>query len=366
MGLPVMALLIPLFAVMVAIEAIIVRDKKGYRLSDTLGNLGCGLGQQLIGLVTASLMLGAYSLVLRRCALFHWDSSWQWPIAFIVTDFCYYWFHRACHNFGPLWAIHSVHHQSEEYNFGVALRQPWLTDFAGALFYWPLPLLGIPLPTFLIASAFLCLYQVTLHTRAVGKAGPLGAIFNTPSHHRVHHGRDAQYVDRNHGATLILWDRLFGTFTPESGEIAFGTPDQLGSWDPMVAQLNPILTFLRIKRIRGVSGMVVSPNYLVAQFTLASIAGTALLLSAPFLSAWQTAAGASFLLLAIAAIGALTDGRRHAIALESARLAIAPFAAFAVAGAGAAVIAASIAALSFAWLGRFDEMERFALRRGRR
>jgi len=151
--------------------------------------------------------------------------------ALLGDDFCYYWYHRLHHEVRFMWAGHVVHHSSRHFNLATALRQPWST-FMGPLFYAPLPLLGFdPLLLVTVHSVNL-LYQFWIHTELIDRLGPLEWIFNTPSHHRVHHGRNVRYLDRNHGGILIVWDRLFGTFEPEREAVDYGLTKNLTSFSP--------------------------------------------------------------------------------------------------------------------------------------
>src|SRR5262249_1026220 len=135
-----------------------------------------------------------------------------------------------------------VHHQSEDYNFAVALRQSSLTSFTAVPFYLPLAFLGVPPLVFSSAYAIIMLYQFWIHTELVGKLGWLEAWLNTPSHHRVHHASNAQYMDRNYGAILIVWDRLFGTFAPEVEAPVYGTAKPLRSYNPIWAPIEPLIS----------------------------------------------------------------------------------------------------------------------------
>jgi len=166
------------------------------------------------------------------------SSAPAWIVCFLGVDFCYYWFHRKSHEMNALWAAHVVHHQSEEYNLSVALRQSSLQAGFSWVFYLPLALLGFPPVMFATLVAFNTLYQFWIHTRAIGRLGPLEWVFNTPSHHRVHHARNPEYIDRNHGGTLIVWDRLFGTFRREEQEPVYGITRPLASWNPLWANLH--------------------------------------------------------------------------------------------------------------------------------
>ena len=145
-----------------------------------------------------------------------------WLACIVAIDFFYYWYHRASHEIRFFWAAHVPHHSSEEYNLTTALRQSWTAPFTRLLFYWPLPVLGIHPAMSLTAGAFLTIYGFWTHTRQIGRLGLLEEVLVTPSHHRVHHGSNPEYLDRNYGNLLIGWDKLFGTFEPERAAVRFG------------------------------------------------------------------------------------------------------------------------------------------------
>ena len=153
--------------------------------------------------------------------------------AILVWDFIYYWNHRFMHESRYMWAVHVVHHSSERYNLSTALRQP-VADALGTF----LPQGALCLAGFqpgLVASArgINLLYQFWIHTETIGKLGPLEKVLNTPSHHRVHHGSNTQYIDRNHGSILILWDKLFGTFEPERERVIYGLTKNINTFNPL-------------------------------------------------------------------------------------------------------------------------------------
>ena len=142
------------------------------------------------------------------------------------------------HQVNALWAAHIVHHQSEEYNLTVALRQSWFQGWFSWVFYLPLAFAGFDPIMFLTLSSFNTLYQFWIHTRAIKSMGFLEYILNTPSHHRVHHGSNPKYIDKNHAGTLIIWDRLFGTFQKEEEEVYYGITKPLASWNPFWANIH--------------------------------------------------------------------------------------------------------------------------------
>jgi len=250
------AIAIPVFFLLVGVELLAARlmGQDVYRTGDALGDLGCGVLQQMVGVFARTLLFAGYLGVYGHLRLWEWSASGvgTWIVAILGVDFAYYWFHRTSHGVAVMWAAHVVHHQSEDYNLAVALRQGAVQPFFSSLFYLPLALLGIPPLVFAISSSFNTLYQFWIHTRLVGRMGPLEWVFNTPSHHRVHHGRDPKYIDRNHAGALIIWDRLFGSFQPEEEEPTYGITHALDSYDPVTAHLRPFQElWARCRQARG-------------------------------------------------------------------------------------------------------------------
>ncbi len=212
---------------------------KGYETRDTLASLALGVGNVLI---SAFSTLGAVAL--WQLAFQHRLFSalrlgaWSWPILLLGEDLSYYWFHRAHHEIRLFWAAHVNHHSSQYFNLSTALRQPWFTPFTGPVFWLPLALLGFPPERILFAQALSLLYQFWIHTEAVRRLPwPFEWLFNTPSHHRVHHGKNARYLDRNHGGVLIVWDRLFGSFETEteaeSEPVHYGLTHDIETFNPL-------------------------------------------------------------------------------------------------------------------------------------
>lgn len=229
----------PAFGLLIAIELWVARrqGRKLYRLNDSLNDLATGILQQMSVLLLAVVVIGAYVALYETG---HWldltaQNPWTWLACYMAIDFIYYWFHRWSHEVNFLWAAHVVHHQSEEYNLTVALRQSVLQPLFSSIFYWPLAGIGFPPALFAVSLALNTLYQFWIHTRTIDKLGPLEWVLMTPSHHRVHHGRNPIYIDRNHGATFIFWDKLFGTYEPEGEEVHYGITTPLASWNPIWA-----------------------------------------------------------------------------------------------------------------------------------
>lgn len=232
---------IPGFFVLMAVEWWIARrrGRQVYRAADAVNNLHLGIGSMVVGVMSLGAMLALYTAVYVAFGLTSWplDAWWAWVLAFVAQDLLYYLFHRASHRVAFLWAAHAVHHQSEDYNLSVALRQSWLQQFFSGLFYLPLALVGVPPLMFATVAAINTLYQFWIHTELIDRLGPLEKVINTPSHHRVHHGTDDAYIDRNHAGMLIIWDKLFGTFAEERERPRYGTLSPLRSFEPVWANV---------------------------------------------------------------------------------------------------------------------------------
>lgn len=234
---------VPFFLVLIALELIADRWRRvsNYRLADAVNSISTGVLSTTTGLLTKGVGLLTYAFALEHLALFKLpaDSVWVWMLAFVLYDFCYYWLHRMGHERNILWAAHSVHHQSEEYNLSTALRQTSTGFLLGWIFYLPMAVLGVPLLVFVSVAALNLLYQFWVHTQHIPKLGWFEWFFVTPSNHRAHHAQNALYMDRNYGGVFILWDRLFGTFQEEDDNepVIFGVTTPLASWNPLWANL---------------------------------------------------------------------------------------------------------------------------------
>lgn len=236
-------LAVPLFFVLIAVELVAdrVRGQRNYRLADSINSLSTGVLSTSTGLLTKGVGLLTYALAWEHLALLRLPAEawWVWVGAFVLYDFCYYWLHRMGHERNVLWAAHSVHHQSEEYNLTTALRQTSSGFIFSWIFYLPLALLGVPPVVFITVASLNLLYQFWVHTRHVPKLGWLEWVLITPSNHRVHHAQNPRYLDCNYGGVFIFWDRLFGTFQEEDDDepVIFGVTTPLASWNPLWANL---------------------------------------------------------------------------------------------------------------------------------
>jgi alkylglycerol monooxygenase len=212
-----------------------------YRMNDALTSLSLGVISQTKALVMFSLASIIYAWVSEMMALEQMSASspFTWVVSFILYDFLYYWYHRTSHQINFLWASHVVHHQSEEYNLTTALRQTSSSVMVW-IFYIPSFILGIPAEVFFVSGALNLVYQFWVHTQLVGKLGWFESIFVTPSHHRVHHGQNQTYIDKNHGGVFIIWDRFFGTFQEELDDekVIYGVRRPVNSFNPIWANLH--------------------------------------------------------------------------------------------------------------------------------
>lgn len=233
---------IPLFFLLMGIEWLCGRlqGRRVFRAPDVFANLSLGAAQTVFTVVAVGLLAGAYMAVYEhRLFDIPTSSALAWVALMLGVDFFYYWFHRASHRMNVAWAAHAPHHQSEDYNLSVALRQGPVQPLFSRIFYLPLALLGFPPAMFATAVALNTLYQFWVHTELIHRLGPLEWVLVTPSHHRVHHACNGRYLDKNHGGILIIWDRMFGTFEPEEERITYGTVKPVRTFNPLEAMLVP-------------------------------------------------------------------------------------------------------------------------------
>ena len=377
------AFAIPFFLVAIAIELLVSRVQKEsrYALQDSINSLSCGVGQQVLEPFLRVFGLAGYLFIYDRLrvATIPMSSIWGWIALLFGVDLAYYAFHRASHRVNFLWASHVVHHQSEEYNLSVALRQSWIEVLFQPAFYLPLAFLGFSPAAYLAMTTLNTLYQFWIHTRAVKRIGFLEWFMNTPSHHRVHHGVNPKYIDKNYAGVFIVWDRLFGTFKEEEEEPVYGTVHPLSSWNPLWANAHYWVEMAQMARatsrpidklkvivmppewrphdLSSGLGYVTIPDasrdtqtkyvrnvaiglsaYIALGFALVATATAIFLWFAASAPASGMAVVCALILATLVTYGALFEGKRWAMAAEIARLTAMAFAA--------------------AWLSR--ESERFA------
>ncbi|MET0926237.1 MAG: sterol desaturase family protein [Solirubrobacterales bacterium] len=259
---------IPFFVLLLVLEYLSFRQVRaenegliGYDPRDTRTSLTMGLGNVAINFVWKFAVLAAYVAIYELTPL-RLDPGdwWVWVLLFFADDFSYYWFHRISHESRGFWASHVVHHSSQHYNLSTALRQTWVPMTYFPFWLW-MPAVGFEPWMVLLAQAWSLIYQFWIHTERIRRL-PIWfeAIFNTPSHHRVHHGVNDQYLDRNYGGILIIWDRLFGTYEPEEERVRYGLTTQLRSYRPIQVAFHEYIAMWhdirRAPRIRDKLGVV--------------------------------------------------------------------------------------------------------------
>ena len=242
---------IPVFLLLLLLEGLSYRflpddDELGYEVRDSLTSVSMGVGNVIINVGWKVVVLVVYSWAYLLAPV-HLSASnpWTWVALFVADDFVYYWYHRYHHTIRLFWASHVVHHSSQRYNFSTALRQPW-TPFTSLPFWLPLAFLGFAPWMILLQQSISLIYQFFIHTERIQKLPrPIEFIMNTPSHHRVHHGSNKQYLDKNYGGTLIIWDRLFGTFEPEDERVVYGLTHNIDTFNVVKVAFNEFIAIGR-------------------------------------------------------------------------------------------------------------------------
>jgi sterol desaturase/sphingolipid hydroxylase (fatty acid hydroxylase superfamily) len=230
----------------------------GFEPKDTRTSLTMGLGNLFINFfwkfAVLGLYIGVYELTPLRLDPGDW---WVWVLLFFADDFSYYWFHRISHESRVFWASHVVHHSSRHYNLSTALRQTWVPMTALPFWLW-MPAVGFEPWMVLLAQSWSLIYQFWIHTEKVRKLPrPLEWILNTPSHHRVHHGANEVYLDRNYAGILIIWDRLFGSFQPEGERVRYGLTRNIGTFAPVKVAFHEYQAMWHdVRKARGVRNRI--------------------------------------------------------------------------------------------------------------
>ncbi|MFN3803023.1 sterol desaturase family protein, partial [Belliella pelovolcani] len=241
MNLSPVVIAIPMYFLLMAVELIVLRFQKypSYRMNDAITNINLGVVSQVTGVFLKVLSIGLYTFFFEKFAILDIPSNlWTFPLLFFLYDFCYYWAHRMSHEINLFWGGHVVHHSSEEYNLSVALRQSSTQTIWTFMFYLPLAIIGFDPVALVLVSGLNLLYQFWIHTEAIDRMGFLEKFMNTPSHHRVHHGRNPKYIDKNHGGTFIIFDKWFGTFKEEEERPTYGITTPVNSWNPVWVNLS--------------------------------------------------------------------------------------------------------------------------------
>jgi sterol desaturase/sphingolipid hydroxylase (fatty acid hydroxylase superfamily) len=230
---------IPFFilAMLVELFVTIKMHIKSYETKDAFASISMGIGNVLLGFLSKAIVLAAFFYVYEHFRFFTIPLTWwSFVLIFFADDFTYYWYHRVSHECRFFWASHVVHHSSEHYNLSTALRQTWSGGFFSFIFWLWMPLIGFHPAMIMLTMSISLLYQFWIHTEAIHKLPKwFEVVMNTPSHHRVHHGSNPVYLDRNHAGILIIWDKLFGTFQPEleNEKVVYGLVKNIHTYNPI-------------------------------------------------------------------------------------------------------------------------------------
>ncbi len=241
---------IPAFVGLIALEAVwdARQGTRYYTFKDTLTNVVMGSVSQVFGWLIPTLVIYSF---FYKLSPFRLTPGWlTWAAVLLLDDFCYYWFHRVSHESRLFWNTHVVHHSSDHYNLSVAVRQSWFGGITGWIFYVPMALLGFSPEMMLAAHGINLLYQFWIHTQFVPRMGFLEYVLNCPSHHRVHHGVNEQYLDKNYAGMLIIWDRMFGSYVDETEKPRYGIIKPLNSFNPLWANLHGWVEMFQAMRER--------------------------------------------------------------------------------------------------------------------
>ena len=220
-------------------------EKYKYDVKDGLAAAGVGIGNLISTALVKALTFGVILFFYNLTPLYVPVTWWSFLVCFVVVDFCRYWAHRVAHEQRFWWATHVTHHSSEQYNFTVSFRLSW-TQHIKVIFFVPAALLGFDPFVFFICMQIGVLYQFWIHTELIDRMwAPIEFLFVTPSHHRVHHGSEEKYLDKNYGSTLIIWDRIFGTFCPEQERPNYGILHPVNSYNPVTLVFHEHVDILR-------------------------------------------------------------------------------------------------------------------------
>lgn len=227
---------VPFFVLFILAEYCLARHRgeAWFETKDSAASLAMGIGVVFFNLFVKAVTLGFYSFFYQfRLFDIEW-AWWSWLLLLFADDFTFYWHHRLSHEVRILWAAHVNHHSSQKYNFTTALRQSWTEEFYKFLWWFWLPLLGFHPVMVMMMQSISLIYQFLMHTHSVQQLGFLEYFMSTPSHHRVHHGSNIAYLDRNHAGIFIIWDKIFGTFEPENPKnpVVYGLTNNIHTYNP--------------------------------------------------------------------------------------------------------------------------------------
>lgn len=352
-------LAVPLFLFFIGLEYYLSR-KKGrnlFQYAESIANLNVGIAERLMDVFVTGLFFFGFDYIHSHYALFDIRPGvWTWIALFLATDLVWYWYHRLAHEINAFWAVHVVHHQSEDFNYTVSARITVFQALVRSLFWSVLPLIGFP--AYMITSLLLVhgLYPFFIHTQVLGRWGWFEKWLVTPTHHGIHHASNPEYLDRNYGDVLIIWDKLFGTFAEERKDvkIVYGLTKPLNSHSFLWQHFHfPMEIYLNLRHARGIRAkwkvlfgrpddldpryrdvlerklLNVQPvrhvNDVMRQYVTAqTIFSLCLLFAVVSFSAWfppvQLVLWSGFILVSLVNSGAILDQRKWIFYLEYSRL----------------------------------------------
>lgn len=359
---------IPFFLLFIGIEVLVDKKKKGnaFRLNDSIANLNIGIGEQIMSVFTRAFMLMLYDKVFQYRIYDMPSNFFTGLVLLFAFDFIFYWAHRFGHEVNIGWGGHIVHHSSEEYNLTVALRQPWFFSAMTFFMFLPLAWFGFKPELLLIVAGIDILFQFWIHTKYIGKLGFLELFLNTPSHHRVHHGQNPQYIDKNYAGMFIIWDRIFKTFEEEKEEVVYGVTSPLKSWNPAWANVHYFFDLVNIgkpfskfsdkvklffkhpgwkpdelggteypqkvdttfyKKFDFIYNKKINP-YVLVQFSILTLVVIAYLALEKQMPSWKNMCAAVYLMITLTTMATLFENKRWAYILENLRLLLFPLVIF--------------------------------------
>ncbi|MCD8740120.1 sterol desaturase family protein [Mucilaginibacter roseus] len=256
----ILAFAVPLFVVFMLLEYFVAKQKKLklFDLHRSIANVSIGILERLTDVLAAAVFYGVYDYLQKTYGIFEIKPSIaMWILLFLGTDFIWYWYHRLAHEMNVLWAVHVVHHQSEDFNYTVSARITLLQAMVRTGFWSVLPILGFPAEMIVVMLLIHGLYPFFVHTQVIGKLGFLEYFLVTPSHHRVHHACNDEYLDKNYGDVLIIWDKLFGTFKKEDEKPVYGLTHQLNTYSFMWQHFHFFIElWIMVKREKTLKGKI--------------------------------------------------------------------------------------------------------------
>jgi sterol desaturase/sphingolipid hydroxylase (fatty acid hydroxylase superfamily) len=354
-----LALAVPLFLSFIALEYYYSKrkGKNFFQYAESVANLNVGIAERLLDVFTTGLFFFIFDYIHKHFAIFDIKAGvFTWFLLFLLTDLVWYWYHRLAHEINAFWAVHVVHHQSEDFNYTVSARITVFQSIVRCMFWSVLPLMGFP--AVMVSSLLLVhgLYPFFIHTQALGKWGWFEKFLVTPTHHGIHHASNPEYLDKNYGDVLIIWDKIFGTFARERKEvkITYGLTKQLNShsflWQHFHFPLEIAMNFQRAKGVKAKWKVLFGrpddldprcrsvlerkflnvqsdrkPNLAMRQYVTAQTLFSIVLLFVValfehYLSVWQLFLLSFFIIISLVNSGAILDQRRWIFYLEYTRV----------------------------------------------